>query len=138
MSNNHFLCPYCRGHLKVGDYIVLTVRNSKREKGLILLHPEIGNYTSIKHPWFEYGEGEHVNFYCPLCQHLLHSDFNENLVFVNMIDANKKEFDIYFSRIAGEQSTFQVTGDTVMETGVHAARYTYFKMSQKFKRFLRK
>ena len=138
MTNHHFLCPHCRGHLKVGDFIVLTVRNSKKEKGLLLLHPEIGNYNSLKHPQFEYREGESIEFFCPLCQHRLHSDFDDNLVFVNMIDDSGKEFDIYFSRIAGEKSTFQVSGETVMESGEHSGRYTYFKMSHKFKRFLKK
>ena len=138
MSNNHFLCPHCSGHLKVGEYIVLTARNNKKEKGLLLLHPEIGNYSSLKHPKFEYKIGDSIDFFCPLCQHELHSDIDDKLVFVNMIDSNGKEFDIYFSRIAGEQSTFQVSGETVMETGEHSDRYTYFKMSHKFKRFLKK
>jgi len=53
-----------------------------------------------------------------------------------MIDKDSKEYDIYFSRIAGERSTYQVSGDTVMVAGEHSSRYTYFKMSDKFKKYL--
>lgn len=135
---NYFICPHCRGHLKVGDHIIFKVKNPNREHGLVLLHPEIGNYSSIKHPKFEYNEGDAVDFYCPLCSHSLSIDFDENLTYVIMIDQRGKEFDIYFSRIAGEQSTYQVSGDTVMISGEHSGKYTYFRMSDRFKRFLKK
>ena len=133
---NHFICPHCRGHLKVGDYLIFRVQNVKKEKGLLLLHPEIGNYSSIKHPSFEYKEGDRLDFSCPVCSHALDSDIEENLIHVVMIDKEEKESDIYFSRIAGEKSTYQVMGGTVMATGAHSSKYTYFKMSDKFKRFL--
>lgn len=132
----YYLCPHCRGHLKVGDYITFTARNRKKEKGLLLLHPQIGNYASIKHPSFDYKSGDMIDFYCPLCQDRLDSAFDENLVNVIMIDRDQKEYDIYFSRIAGEESTYKVDGDSVMATGEHADRYTYFKMSDKFKKYL--
>jgi len=135
---NHFICPHCRGHLKVGDHIIFRVRNSKNKYGLLLLHPEIGNYNSIKHPQFKFTEGDTIDFYCPLCLHSLSTDVDENLAYVVMIDKEGKEHDIYFSRIAGEKSTYQVTGDTVTATGEHSGRYTYFRMSERFKRFLRK
>lgn len=133
---NHFICPHCRGHLKVGDNIIFRVQNPHKEKGLVLLHPEIGNYSSIKHPSLAYEEGDKLDFSCPICGHALDSDIEENLIHVIMIDRDQKENDIYFSRIAGEKSTYQVMGGTVMATGAHSSRYTYFKMSDKFKRFL--
>lgn len=135
---NYFICPHCRGHLKVGDYIIFRVKNPKKEYGILLLHPEIGNYTSIKHPKFEYKDGDAVDFYCPLCSHSLSTDFDENLIYVIMLDNQNKEFDIYFSRIAGEKSTYQVSGDTVMASGEHSGKYTYFRMSDRFKKFLKK
>ena len=132
-----YMCPHCRGHLKVGDYIVLAAKNAKKENGLLLLHPRIGNYNSIKHPSFDYKDGESIDFFCPLCQNRLVASFDENLVYVVMIDRDLKEYNIYFSRIAGEQSTYQVRDDTVMSTGEDSSKYTYFKMSDKFKKFLK-
>ena len=134
---NCFICPFCRGHLKVGKHIVFTVRNKHKHKGLLMLHPEIGNYSSIKHPEFDFSEGEKIDFYCPVCAHPLESDFDRNLVFVVMVDKDKNEHDIYFSRIYGERSTYQVTDEEVTATGEHASRYTYFKMDQKLRRYVR-
>jgi len=132
-----YLCPHCRGHLKVGDYIVFSALNNKKQKGLLLLHPQIGNYSSIKHPSFKYNDGDPIDFFCPLCQTKLVSTFDENLVYVVMIDKDNVEYDIYFSRIAGEKSTYKVSGDTVMAAGENSSKYTYFKMSEKFKKYLK-
>jgi len=128
---NHYLCPHCRGHLKVGDYIVFKIRNTLREKGLLLMHPEVGNYTSIKHPQFHFKEGERIDFFCPLCMNHLDAAIDENLVHVLMIDQKGTEHEVYFSRIAGEKSTYKVSEEGVMETGVHHYRYTHFKMTDK-------
>ena len=132
-----YVCPECRGHLKVGAHIVFTVKNMKKEKGLMLLHPEIGNYSSLKHPSFQFSKGEMLDFCCPLCGLSLQSKFDKNLVHVVMIEKDKKEYDIYFSRIAGEQSTYKVSGEKeVMAAGEHSHRYTYFKIPEKVKKFL--
>jgi len=132
-----YICPHCRGHLKVGEYIIFAAKDTRKKNGLLLLHPRIGNYTSIKHPSFNYTEGESIDFYCPLCQNRLVATFDENLVYVIMIDKDQKEYDIYFSRIAGEKSTYKVREETVMSTGEDSSKYTYFKMSDKFKKFLK-
>ena len=134
----YYTCPECRGHLKVGDHIVFTVKNSKGERGLKLLHPEIGNYSSIKHPSFKYSQGEPIDFSCPLCSISLQSKLDKNLVHVIMIDKDKKEYDIFFSRIAGEESTYGISGDgdKVMHAGEHSHKYTYFKIPEKVRRFL--
>lgn len=135
----YYTCPVCKGHLKVGEHIIFTVRNHKGEPGLMLLHPNIGNYDSIKHPSFEFKKGEKLAFHCPLCSVRLKSKFDENLVHVVMMDKDRKEYDIYFSRIAGEQSTYKVSGDSqVMSAGEHSHRYTYFKMPEGVKKFLHK
>jgi hypothetical protein len=133
---NHFICPYCRGHLRVGDYIIFRIRNRKREKGLLLLHPEIGNYTSIKHPGFRCKEGDRIDFFCPICMQSLDAAMDENMVHVIMIDEKGKEQEIYFSRIAGEKSTYQVSEEGIRATGEHSYRYTHFKMSDDMIQYL--
>ncbi len=102
----------------------------------MLLHPEVGNYTSIKHPEFHFEEGERIDFFCPICLQSLDAAIDENLVKVVMIDEKGNEQEIYFSRIAGEKSTYQVSDEEVKVTGEHSHRYTHFKMSDKVIRFL--
>jgi hypothetical protein len=136
--DNFFVCPHCRGHLKVGDQIVFRVRNQKRKFGLLLLSAQIGNYDSLKHPDFEYKTGEALEFYCPLCSHILSTSIDENLIFLLMVDNHGLEHNIYFSRISGERSTFQVSGDKVMATGEHSGKYTYFNISDRFRPYLKK
>ncbi|MGW8315955.1 MAG: hypothetical protein ACWGNV_10170 [Bacteroidales bacterium] len=134
---NHYLCPHCRGQLKVGDYIIFRIKNAQREKGLLLLHPEIGNYSSIKHPQIQLMEGDRIDFFCPICFQSLDTSIDENLVHVLMIDQDHKEHKIYFSRIAGEKSTYQVSDEGVHATGEHSYRYTHFKMSDRFIKYLK-
>ena len=134
----HLVCPRCRGHLKVGDHVVFLVKNKKKQKGLILLHAEIGNYSSIRHHSFMIEKGEGLEFCCPLCHASLASDIDTNLVYVRMVTEAGEEKEVYFSRISGEHSTFQVEGDTVKSTGEHAGRYTFFKFPAKYKQFIKK
>lgn len=134
--NNQYICPLCRGHLRVGEFIVFKIRNTRREKGLLLLHPEVGNYSSIKHPRFHFEEGERIDFFCPLCMHSLDAAFNENLVQVIMLDENMIEHEIYFSRIAGEKSTYKVSDEGIKTCGEHSHRYTIFKMPSELIQYL--
>ena len=133
----YYICPKCRGHLKVGNHIIFTTKNARNEKGLLLLHPEIGNYSSIKHPSYKYSKGESIDFLCPLCGVSLQSNIDKSLVNVMMIDKDGKEYDIFFSRIAGEKSTYQVSSENdVMAAGEHSYRYTFFKIPEKVRKFL--
>jgi hypothetical protein len=100
------------------------------------MHPEVGNYTSIKHPKFRFEEGERVDFFCPICMQSLDADLDENLVHVVMLDEHKKEHKIYFSRIAGEQSTYKVSDKEVTACGEHSHRYTIFKFPDKLIKYL--
>ncbi len=129
---NHYLCPHCRGHLRVGDHIIFKIRNTRRENGLLLLHPEIGDFTSMKHPQFNFEEGERIDFFCPICLQNLDAAINEDLIQLVMIDDQHKESEIYFSRIASEQNTYKVSERRVMETGEHFHRYTRLKMTDEF------
>jgi transcription initiation factor IIE alpha subunit len=132
---NDFLCPKCKGHLRIGDNIIFKIKNRDKQHALMLLSPQIGNYTSVKHPSFEIQEGELVEFYCPLCNASLKSDIHENLALVLMKDEEEKSFAVYFSQIAGEHSTYETDGDAVHATGEDAGRYTYFKLGEKFKKY---
>jgi len=138
MMENTFICPYCRGHLQVGDEVIFRVRNQKKKVGLLLLSAQIGNYYSTKNPEFTYHKGEALDFYCPLCSHSLSTTVGENLIFVVMLDSQRVEHNIYFSRISGEKRTYQVTDDEVITAGEDADRYTHFKIPDNYRPYFKK
>lgn len=128
---NDFQCPACKGQLRVGEQIIFMTKSKNRQGGLILLHPEPGNYIVENHPSFKLEEGEHVDFYCPICHSKLTSEKHKNLAMAIMIDDSGKEFEVYFSKIAGEKCTYQVIGNSVEIYGKHAKTYLdFFNLSQ--------
>jgi len=130
-----FVCPKCKEHIRVGDNIIFKVKNSRKQSGLLLLNPQIGNYTSVKHPSFEIRTGESLEFYCPLCNTSLISDIHKNLAHVILIDKSGEGHDVYFSQVVGEHSTFETDGESVHIAGDDAGRYTYFKIGDKFRKY---
>ena len=133
---NDFLCPKCRGGLRAGDHIVFRVKNQKKQFGILLLSPEIGNYSSIKHPSFHFETDEQLEFSCPLCHYKLQSEIDERLAHVLMTDAGGEEVNVYFSQISGEHTTYATSGDSLRVAGEHAGRYTYFRIGEKFRKYL--
>lgn len=130
-----FICPKCREYLRVGDHLIFKVKNSKKQSALLLLSPQIGNYTSHKHPTFEIRTGEMLEFYCPLCSVSLISDIHKNLAHVILLDESGTNHDVYFSQIVGEHSTFETEGMSVHVAGEDAGKYTYFKIGDKFRKY---
>ena len=134
-----YLCKVCRGHLNVKTSIVLAaqkVNSSKR--GLVYLNPEIGNYTITTHPTFQIKEGEEYIYTCPICGAQLNSRKYYHLVRIIMIDEDKKEYNIYFSDIAGEKCTYKIRGTKVeMVKGPDAKRYDkYFEVPEEDRKYL--
>ncbi len=64
-----YLCKVCRGHLIAKTSIILAATNVKdrSQRGLILLNPELGNYTTTTHPSFRIKKGEEYIYTCPIC-----------------------------------------------------------------------
>lgn len=127
METNDFLCPECRGQLRPSNKIILSAKNHKRKVGLILLSPQLGEYSVVHHDTFEMVEGEHLDIFCPICHADLGS-FHEdkNLAKVIMIDRENVEYDILFSEIVGQKCTYKVHGDIVEAFGADASIYTNF------------
>lgn len=121
-----FKCPHCRNLLNVGDNIVFSSKNKWGKEGLIILHPELGNYSVIKHPKFEIPRGEMLEFFCPFCNMLLTSERNPSLSKILMSDEKGLEYEIHFSRIAGQHSTYKIIGDNVEIFGEDASEYLDF------------
>jgi len=133
-----YLCKVCRGNLNVKTSIVLAASKMNCSKrGLVFLNPEIGNYTTTTHPSFQIKEGEEYIYTCPICHSQLNSLKYKHLVRIIMIDDKGKEFDIYFSGIAGEKCTFKIGGTEMEVTGSDSERYDrYFDVPEEDRKYL--
>ena len=133
-----YLCKVCRGHLKVETSIVLAAaKNNSSIRGLIFLNPEIGNYTTTTHSTFRIEEGAGYTYTCPICHSQLNSAKYNHLVRIIMIDEQNKEFDIYFSDIAGEKCTYKISGSNIEKQGPDAKLYDkYFEVPEEDRKYL--
>jgi hypothetical protein len=136
----HYLCKVCRGHLNVRSSIILaaTSLHNRTQKGLVLLNPEIGNYTKTTHPSFQIKKGEEYIYTCPICSAQLNSMKYLHMVRIIMIDEKEKEYDIYFSGIAGEQCTYKIRGNKIEEKkGSDVNIYNkYFEVPEEDRKYL--
>lgn len=133
-----YLCKVCRGHLKVNTSIVLAASKiNSSERGLIFLNPEIGDYTTTTHPSFTIREGSEYVYTCPICHSQLNSAKYNHLVRIIMIDDEKKEYDIYFSGIAGQKCTYKIRGKKMEIRGPDAKLYSkYFEVPEEDRKYL--
>ncbi len=135
-----YLCKVCRGHLNVKTSIVLAAAKltNRSHRALIFLNPEIGNYTTTTHPSFQINEGEEYIYTCPICAAQLNSMKYLHMVRILMIEEDKKEYDIYFSGIAGEKCTYKIRGNKVEEkTGPDVHMYNkYFEVPEEDRKYL--
>ena len=123
---NNYLCPECRAYLNACDKIIFGAKKENNQFGVILLHKELGNYSVEQHPEFKTDKGERVQFFCPACHANLTTDINKNLAHVVLQEKDGKEFDIYFSQIAGEKLTYQIVGETMKVYGDDSDNYLDF------------
>ncbi len=125
-----FICPHCKANLNVCDHIVFGAEKKNGDKGLILLNQELGNYNATFHENFKPEEGEKVEFHCPACHKSLTSEKADDLAKVQMIDKEGNSFEIHFSKIKGEKSTYKIEGESMDLYGDHSKRYiNYFNLS---------
>lgn len=131
-----YLCPICKGHLRVKNSILLSAKSKENEKGLIFLNSEIGNYTITTHRDFEINQGEEYTFYCPICHGTLNREENPNLVKIILVEEDG-ESEIYFSSLAGEKCTYKIKDKEIEELGPDAEKYKkYFDVPEEDKKYL--
>lgn len=119
-----YLCPHCKSVISINEDIVLTATNSKDEKGIVLLHTKIGNYTSKKSTDFNVKDGEDVDFFCPICSKNLEYKFKLGLVCLLFIDEFEKESTVIFSKIYQKQCTYQIIDKKVYSYGECAKKFS--------------
>jgi RNA polymerase subunit RPABC4/transcription elongation factor Spt4 len=113
----NYLCPHCKSYLRVWINIIFIIESDEKNlKGILLLNPGLGNYEFIHHSSIKLAEGEVLTFLCPVCRtDLTATEINSNLVKILMTDENNREFEVYFSMVCGEHSTFLMKNDNVVE-----------------------
>jgi uncharacterized protein YbaR (Trm112 family) len=111
-----YLCPHCRGAINAGNKIILSAKTSTNKVGIILLHEEIGNYTSILSSSLTIEKGEVVDLFCPVCHESLNIAKRESLARYIRIDNNCNECYIIISRKYGERITFKVDENKQIES----------------------
>ncbi|MCD4737085.1 MAG: hypothetical protein K8R53_13660 [Bacteroidales bacterium] len=112
-----YLCPHCKSHLRVRENIIFKVQTKEGYQGMMLLHPDLGNYSYISAPNLKFETDEKIEFFCPVCNMSLEAQhINQNLVHVLMIDeSDNKEYHVFFSSVAEEHSTFKIFKDNIIE-----------------------
>ena len=121
MKDNQFNCPECNGHLNIGGKIIFATQTKRKHKGLIMMSPKVGEYDYLHHEKFQLEKGEMVDFECPMCQTDLTSEINKDHAMIYMTSSeDQMEYELYFSKIAGKQSTYVVAQDNIEAFGEDA------------------
>lgn len=121
--SRHYNCPHCKKVLNPGTKVVLLI-DHKDARELILLSPELGDYTVVYPLSFKPELGTKYTMRCPVCQTNLTSKLNDNLVELEAETLDGRSEKVGFSRVYGERATFVGTGpDHVTLYGDHATRY---------------
>lgn len=120
----NYICPNCRTYLNVGERIVISAKNHKGDKGILLFSIHLGDYEIEKHSWFDIEENEIISMFCPCChKSLKHPKVHENIYKIVMQDEEDQEYEILFSGIYGERCTYQISEEKVKTFGDDAGKY---------------
>lgn len=111
-----YLCPHCRGSINAGNNIILSAKTNTNKGGIILLHEEIGNYTSELSSSLTIEKGEVVDLFCPICHESLNIQNKDALAKYIRLDDSCNECFIVISRKYGEKITFKVSENKHIET----------------------
>lgn len=123
----NYVCPECKGYLQVKDRIVFSVKRPNGKAGIILISPEIGDYSIVSHPEFTLAEGEKIDIFCPICHtNLGNQRQHPNLAKVILVDEDGKESGVYFSEIVGQRCTYRVSDESIEAYGDDLEEYTNF------------
>ena len=129
----NYICPKCRSYLLVWKNIIFSVKScTEDEQGNLLLNPKLSSYQFNSNYMLVFKETECLVFFCPICgSNLTATDVNKNLTRIIMIDENQKEYDLYFSRLRGEHSTFKISDNNIVEKyGKDSSNYVDYFMSK--------
>lgn len=122
-----YYCTHCKAQLNVGNDIIFTVKTRKKNAGLLLVSPQVGDYSVKKDSLFEIENGEHLEIICPVCHQNLHEGkVHENLAKVIMKDESGNESELFFSEIFGERCTYKITNKKLERYGEDSMNYNFW------------
>jgi hypothetical protein len=96
------------------DETVILVAQHASTRILLGLHPRPGNYRAFIPPGVELEPGVRWDFSCPVCHADLATDVAPDLCAIDMQVGDVKHR-VYFARTAGEQATFVVSAEGLVE-----------------------
>ncbi|MEJ2583071.1 MAG: hypothetical protein P8127_15785 [Acidobacteriota bacterium] len=128
-----YSCPHCEAPLNPDEKVVLRAKNGDRTF-LAGLHSQPGNYEVELPPGETMERGTRWDFICPQCDASLVSELSDDLCAVNVISPGETHR-VYFSRVAGEEATFVVSAEGMLEDfGIHTDRYVEQMVHKKYMR----
>lgn len=112
-----YFCPKCDHILSKNNQVIFTIKRSNDEKVRLYLDPKPGSYNYKCEPETQFDSGEEVEFYCPHCNQNLQSEKYSKFVQITLKVTKKVVFDVFFSRIHGDHSTYVGIEDFEEEYG---------------------
>jgi hypothetical protein len=121
---NLFVCPHCQAVLNPNVKITLAAQHG-RQRGMMLLSPQPGNYKFITDQSFAeaLSPGVELTFFCPVCSEELTSQASDRLVELQMVTPGRPPRRVGFSRAHGVRATFIVDEDSVTIYGEDADEF---------------
>jgi hypothetical protein len=118
---NIFSCPHCQSVLNPSVKVLLVV-SYRKNKGMILLSPQPGNYRFVCDQSVEkhLSQGAKIRFSCPVCTEDLTSPRNSQFAELRMISPGRELRRVEFSRIYGKHATFIYDEEDVKAFGEDA------------------
>jgi hypothetical protein len=128
-----YTCPHCDEVLNPEHDIIVRAEHGER-RFLIGLHPQPGNYEVDLPPDETLPEGTTWTLSCPVCDSSLTSELSDELCAIDM-SCHGERHRVYFSRIAGEEATFVVGAEGLLDDhGIHTDRYVEHLVHRKYMR----
>lgn len=117
-----YYCPHCNKLLNPWKKVIFLVENGN-DCELVLLSPQLGDYSAVHSRSMELVKGAVYTFRCPLCRADLTSTLDNKLVDLVSRLGDDPPVRVSFSRVHGEQATFLMADDGVDRYGEDADRY---------------
>jgi len=111
-----YFCPKCDEKLSESNQVVFTIQRNN-EKSKIFLEPKPGSYSIKCQPECTFVLNEEVDFFCPYCEENLKSDRYSKFVEIILKVTDSVIFDVFFSRIYGDHTTYVGIEDFEEEYG---------------------
>ena len=120
LSNYKFFCPHCEHHLDETGKIHLHSIRQNGDEGEMFLSTTFGSYSYTHVPAITFLKNEVVNFLCPSCHVNFDSNKHPNYIILKMKVEEKFDFELLFSKKAGNHKTYIITEDGIEQYGEHA------------------